>query len=44
MQDSQMERTSEVSTQLEIQHKEAILIILKRIAQIHDERMVNLEK
>lgn len=35
-------RTSQVSSQHEIQHKEAVLVVLKRIPHVHDERVVDL--
>ena len=36
-------RTTEVTTQHKIQHKEAILIILERITHVDDEWVIDLE-
>lgn len=38
-----MQRTSQVPAQHEIKHKETVLIILKSISQVDDERVVNLQ-
>ena len=38
-----MRRTAEISTEHEVEDEEAVLVVLERVSEVDDERVVNLQ-